>query len=144
MSKAGGGEPSSASITNNPLAIYSKYPVSSQWEFKLKNGETVKGEIYCTDHVADIVVLHDSLQDIRMVSVSAITESRQISEPTEEAKQKLAASTSSSNNVVHAKKALDEREKRAIRLAQDSFKHINPKVCNVDGPWNGKDICLIQ
>merc|ERR1712194_32832 len=29
---------------------------------------------------------------------------------------------------VHAKKALDEREKRAIRMAQESLKHLNPKA----------------
>mmetsp|Transcript_19629 Transcript_19629/g.31622 ORF Transcript_19629/g.31622 Transcript_19629/m.31622 type:complete len:204 (+) Transcript_19629:241-852(+) len=160
---AAGGETSSSSTSNDaagtdnntPLPLYSKYPISSQWEFTLKNGETVKGEIYCTDPVADLVVLQDPLNDIRMISVSSIQESRQVNEASAGAKQKL--TSSSSNNVVHAKKALEEREKRAIRLAQDSFKHLNPKAtpkgqivfdrllkaCK-DVSWKGESIIVLD
>ena len=126
----GGGESSSTHAAAKPqqqqLALYSKYPISSHWEFTLTNGETVKGEVYCTDPFADLVVLQDQLNDIRMVAVSGISESRLVKEASPEALQ-LAAS-SSSNNIVHAKKALEEREKRAIRLAQEGLKHLNPKV----------------
>ena len=115
-SGGGGGESSSG--------LHAKYPISSQWEFKLKNGDVVKGEIYCTDPVAEVVVLQDALKDIRMLSVASISESKQVSEASADAQEKLATG----NNVVHAKKALEEREKRAIRIAQDSLKHLNPKV----------------
>jgi hypothetical protein len=128
----GGGESSS---TNSAMAqqLYAKYPMSSQWEFTLKNGETFKGEVYCTDPVADLVVIQDALKDIRMISVASISESRQVSEASAEAQQKLALS--SAGNVVHAKKALEEREKRAIRIAQDSLKHLNPKVRRTVSIW---------
>ena len=117
---------SSSSQQQKPL--FMKYPISSQWEFTLKSGETVKGEVYCTDPVADLVVLQDSMNDIRMISVSCIDgESRDDDD---------AATNSGENTIekkpettVHSKKALEEREKRAIRLAQESLKHINPEVC---------------
>ena len=115
-SGGGGGESSSG--------LHAKYPISSQWEFKLKNGDVVKGEIYCTDPVAEVVVIQDALKDIRMLSVASISESKHVSEASADAQEKLATG----NNVVHAKKALEEREKRAIRIAQDSLKHLNPKV----------------
>ena len=114
----GGGESSTG--------MHSKYPISSQWEFKLKNGDVVKGEVYCTDPVSEVVVIQDTLKDIRMISVASISESKQLSEASADAQAKLALTPGS--NVVHAKKALEEREKRAVRIAQDSLKHLNPKV----------------
>lgn len=107
--------------------LYVKYPISSQWEFLLKNGQSVKGEVYCTDAVSDLVIIQDSENDIRMISVSMIdTASRdEANEDTTIEPKKVEA--------VHAKKALDEREKRAIRMAQESLKHLNPKVRRSDG-----------
>ena len=115
---SGGGESSST-------GLHAKYPISSQWEFKLKNGDVVKGEIYCTDPVAEVVVIQDALKDIRMISLASISESKHVSEASADAQLAL---TTPGNNVVHAKKALEEREKRAVRIAQDSLKHLNPKV----------------
>jgi len=102
--------------------LYAKYPISSQWEFTLKNGQSVKGEVYCTDPVADLVILQDSQNDIRMISVSSIDAASR-----EEANEEM---TIEHNKVeaVHAKKAMEEREKRAIRMAQESLKHLNPKA----------------
>ena len=119
--------------------LYIKYPISSQWEFKLNNGETVQGEIYCTDQVADLIILQDSTNnDIRMISVTSIitgetqqiTENNNGSDIEEDDAIEKAATTTTTNKVdiVHSKKVLDEREKRAIRLAQESLKHLNPKV----------------
>lgn len=102
--------------------LYVKYPISSQWEFTLKNGESVKGEVYCTDPVADLVILQDAQNDIRMISVASIDAAAR-DEANEDATiepKKVEA--------VHAKKALEEREKRAIRMAQESLRHLNPKV----------------
>ena len=102
--------------------LHAKYPISSQWEFTLKSGESVKGEVYCTDPVADLVILQDSQNDIRMISVSSIDgESREEANDESTIEQKKI-------DTVHAKKALEEREKRAIRMAQESLKHLNPKV----------------
>mmetsp|Transcript_25860 Transcript_25860/g.56697 ORF Transcript_25860/g.56697 Transcript_25860/m.56697 type:complete len:178 (-) Transcript_25860:170-703(-) len=109
------------STSQQPL--YAKYPISSQWEFTLKSGESVKGEIYCIDPGSDLVVIQDSQNDIRMISVSSIDAAsmEEVNDP---------KSTIEDNNfdTVHAKKALEEREKRAIRLAQENFKHLNPQA----------------
>ena len=119
MADAGG-----VSSTQQSLCV--KYPISSKWEFKLKNGESVKGEVYCADPVSDLVVLQDSDNGIRMVSVSMIdTASRdEANEDTTIEQNKV--------EVVHLKKAVEDREKRAIRMAQESLKHLNPKVRRSD------------
>ena len=131
---------STTSSSSPQQPLYIKYPISSQWEFKLNNGETVQGEIYCTDQVADLIILQDSTNnDIRMISVTSIItgETQQITENNngsdieeDDAIEKAATATATTNKVdiVHSKKVLDEREKRAIRLAQESLKHLNPKV----------------
>jgi hypothetical protein len=105
----------------NPLlSLHSRYPIKSAWELLLQNGESIKGEVYCTDPMADVVVIQDQLGGIRMVSVASIKESNQLEEAPSE--------PISSTNVTYVKKILEEREKRAIRLAQESLRHINPKV----------------
>lgn len=135
-----GGEPSSStSSINSPDPLYSKYPISSQWEFTLKNGDVVKGEIYCTDPLADVVVVLDALKDVRMIAAVSITASKQLKEASAEAQQKLA----SNENIVHSMRALEEREKRAIRIAQDSLKHLNPKVRR-DARHNNVGFATIQ
>lgn len=113
------------STSQQPL--YAKYPISSQWEFTLTNGESVKGEIYCIDPVADMVVIQDSQNDIRMISVSSIDAAESRDEANDEESSTI-EQTNNNFDTVHAKKALEEREKRAIRLAQESFKHLNPKA----------------
>jgi hypothetical protein len=122
----GGGQPSGKSTNQAPL--YSKYPISSQWEFTLTNGDVVKGEIYCTDPVADVVVVQDALRDVRIIAAARISASKQMSEVSANARPKLP----STENMLHSKKALEEREKKAIRIAQDSLKHLNPKVCRAE------------
>lgn len=103
-------------------ALYEKYPISSLWEFTLKDGQSVKGEVYCTDPVANLVIVQDSQNDIRMISVASIdAETRdEDSEDTTIELKKVEA--------VHFKKALEEREKRAIRMAQEKIKQLNPKA----------------
>lgn len=103
-------------------SLCAKYPISSKWELKLKNGQSVKGEVYCADPVSDLVVLQDSDNGIRMVSVSMIdTASRDETNEDTTIEQKKV-------EVVHLKKAVEERERRAIRMAQESLKHLNPKA----------------
>jgi hypothetical protein len=107
-----------------PLDV--QYPVSSTWELTLENNETFQGEVYCTDPISQLVVLQDQLSDIRMVSVSSIQSAKQLKEASGE------DTITAGGNLVHTKKALEEREKRAIRLAQESFRHINPKVSGLE------------
>jgi len=162
---------STTSTTSSPQQpLYIKYPISSQWEFKLNNGETVQGEIYCTDQVADLIILQDPTNnDIRMISVTSIInggETQQITENNngsdieeDDAIEKAATVTATTKKVdiVHSKKVLDEREKRAIRLAQESLKHLNPKAppmgqivfdrllkaCN-EVVWKGESIIVLD
>jgi hypothetical protein len=112
-----------AASSASSLPLYSQFPISSHWELTLTNDETVKGEVYCTDPVAGVVVLQDAQQEVRLVSIAAIRESKQVKEADADA-----ASVSAAFNTSHAKKALDEREKRSLKLAQESLKSVNPKV----------------
>lgn len=77
----------------------------------MKNGDKIKGEIYCTDPVSELVVVQEQ-RDIRMISVASIQESKLLEEASKDAPKLV-------SNMAHAKKALEEREKRAIRLAQE-------------------------
>ena len=119
MTDAGG-------VSSSQESLYEKYPISSQWEFTLKNGQSVKGEVYCADPNSDLVVLQDSENGIRMISVSMIEAASR--------DEDLEDTTIEPVNVeaVHAKKTLEEREKRAIRMAQESLKHLNPKVRRIN------------
>ena len=91
--------------------LYTRYPITSKWEFTLKNGDRVSGEIFCTDPVSDVVVLQEH-SDIRMISAGSIQDSKLVKDATEDTPKLLA-------NMAHTKKALEEREKRAIKLAQE-------------------------
>jgi hypothetical protein len=137
MKVAGGGGDSSGRSTNQ-APLYSKYPISSQWEFTLTNGDVVKGEIYCTDPVADVVVVQDALRDVRIIAAASISASKKVSESSANPQPKLP----STENILHSKKALEEREKRAIRIAQDSLKHLNPKVCHTE--WLSSDSFIVS
>jgi hypothetical protein len=114
-----------AAATGTKKPLYLQYPLSSTWEIVLTNDETITGEVYCTDPIADVVVLQDPhvSDTIRMISVASIRDSKQIKEPKDDA-----AATATNGNTMHSKKAMEEREKRAIRLAQESFRHLNAKV----------------
>ena len=95
--------------------------MSSQWEFKLTDGQSLKGEVYCADQDSDLVVLQDAEGNISMVSVAMIESAVSTNVATTiEAAMPAEAS--------HLKKTLEDREKRAIRMAQESLKHLNPKV----------------
>lgn len=103
--------------------MHSQYPITSSWEFTLQNGEVVKGQVYCTDPISNIVVLQDhSLKNITMVSMSSVQKSKQLQEATTRVVEP------SATEITHTKKALLEREKRAIKMAQESLLRLNPKA----------------
>jgi hypothetical protein len=111
--------------STSSTSLYSKYPISSAWELTLQDGEVVKGQVYCADPGAGIVVLQDA-SDIRMVSVASIREAKRTQEASKTPEP-------TATEITHTKKALEEREKRAIKLAQESIRHLNPKVGNSGG-----------
>ena len=96
--------------SSDPMHV--TYPITSKWEFTLENGDKAGGEVYCTDPVAGLLVLIEQ-GDIRMVSVGNIQESKLL--------QKATSTDPLPANMMHTKKALDEREKRGIRLAQERY-----------------------
>ena len=109
-----------------------RYPVNSTWEFTLPNDEVAAGTVYCTDETSQMIVLQKSLVhttlafEVRMVQVASIKKEKLISSSAENSNNEDA--TLSKPLPVVQKKALEEREKRAIRLAEESFRHINQNV----------------
>jgi hypothetical protein len=129
-----GAEPASSEAQSNgstaqPLVV--KYPVNSAWEFTLNPGaESASGRVYCTDEISQIVVLQKALvhttlaSEIRMIHVSSILSAKALPD----SEETLQVAPLSQPLAKIQKKVLEERERRAIRLAEDNFKHINQKV----------------
>jgi hypothetical protein len=109
--------------------LYLQYPVNSCWEIELSTGETVTGIVYCTDDVSDTVFLQKNLThttlatELRILHASQISRSKSLPPSPEQEESSLSAPLPKVQ-----KKALEEREKRAIRLAEESLRHINEKV----------------
>lgn len=103
------------------------YPVNSVVELTLKGvDEKVRGVVYCTDEISQTVVIKKALthttlaSEIFVIHANAVTNSQLIEqEASEEEKIPI-------GNV--SKKALEQQEKRAIRLAEEALQHINQKV----------------
>jgi len=132
------------------LPLCEAYPVNSIIELTLEpNGEVISGLVYCTDDVSNSIVLKRShrntpvTSDVQIVNVSSIRDKKIIRD--------LAASTESTDTsdqevlnvsdeisvpiLVVSKKEVEEIEKRAAKIAEETFHHINQKVsllCWVD------------
>ncbi len=126
------------------LKLSDAYPVNSILELTLSpTDETVQGLVYCTDEISNSIVLKKSLNyttlasEIRVINASCIKAKKVIKAQAPKAKgeggdgngnggdeEELALPLP--NNVT--KKSIEEREKRAIMLAEESFKHINQQV----------------
>lgn len=130
----------STSIAPSEGPLFLQYKVNSIVELTLApNSEVVRGLVYCTDDVSNSIVLKKSLvhttlaSEIRIINAASVTAKKVIMEEAPataeegETAEELALPLP---NV--SKKALEEREKRAIRLAEESFRHINEKVRNND------------
>jgi len=112
-----------------------QYPVNTLWEMTLENGETVSGRIYCTDDFSGSVVLQRALvhttlaSEVRIVHASAVVAGRRLPEPEGDGAAADAPPIPLSRPLpkIH-KKALEERERKALKQAEESFKHINQKV----------------
>ena len=109
-------------MTNESTDAFLKYRIKSLWEFKLQNADSVRGTIYCVDPVSEtIVVVEESSNSIHLLSLSSVRESTEIEKaPNDEEPSK--------KEIEHSKKVLVEREKRALKLARESLKHLNPKA----------------
>lgn len=138
-----------------------RYPVNSTWEFTLPNDEVAAGTVYCTDETSQIVVLQKALThttltfEVRMVQVSTIKKEKLISSSAENSNNSEA--TLSKPLPVVQKKVLEDREKKALQRAEDSFRHINQnatpegqaifdrlvKACN-EVVWEGESILVLS
>lgn len=112
-----------------------RYPVNSTWEFTLPDEEIAAGTVYCTDETSQTVVLQKSLVhttltfEVRMVQVASIKKEKLISSSAENSTNSD-VSLSKPLPVVQ-KKVLEERERKAIRMVQESFLHINQNVSKI-------------
>ena len=157
----------SSSITNNKLLLCDQYPINSTMELLLEpNDEKIQGLVYCTDELSKSIVIKQSLNyttlasDIRIINASCVKEKKIISESPKTKSNNGIASTADTNiellpNV--NKKALLEKEKRAIKLAEESLRHINSKAspagqavfdrllkaCN-EVAWSGESIIVLS
>jgi len=170
-----------ASTTNNkeqsssPLSVI--YAINTIMELTiLPSHEVVRGLIYTTDEISNSIVIKKTLShstitsEVRVINASMVIDKKKIAD---------VATTSSANSIGEAsettndldayvgdlsmplpavnKKSLEERERRAIRLAEESFAHINQKAspvgqavfdrlvkaCN-EVVWRGESILVLN
>lgn len=109
-----------------------RFPVNSLQELTLQTGEAVSGRVYCTDEMTGSIVLQKALahttlaSEIRIVAAASVAKSIALEETGDDG---AAAATPLTQPLPKIqKKALEERERRAIRMAEESLRHINQKV----------------
>ena len=125
------------------------YPVNTLMELKLSPfGNAVRGLVYCTDEFSNSIVLKKALphttvsSEVFIVNASSVISHKAIEYDksgggddggmTEDDARKLAGVDDLDELKIPlpnvGRKMLEERERRAIRLAEESFRHINQKV----------------
>jgi hypothetical protein len=116
--------------TPSTASLEARYPVNTSWEFVLQSQETVDGRIYCTDDMSQTVVLQTALShtvlatEIRLIHAAHIVRATQ--QKTEDVTEGIPLSAPLPKI---QKKVLEEREKKALKMAEESLRHINEKVC---------------
>jgi hypothetical protein len=127
----------SSSKNPNGVALSDAYPANSILELTLSpNNEVVQGLVYCTDEISNSIVLKKSLNyttlasEIRVINASCVKAKKIIA--AQAPKSRIDGVTEVQEVAIAlpnvTKKSIEEREKRAIMLAQESLKHINQKV----------------
>lgn len=137
-----------------PLCL--AYPLNAVMELKMSpGGEIVRGTVYTTDEISNSIVLKKSLAhttlayEVRILNASSVIEKKiiQLSGTAGSDKGEYGVDGSStrtgdsSKNIAAydgvdvslslpavSKKTLEERERRALRLAEESFGQINQKA----------------
>lgn len=135
------------------MALSTLYPTNTVMELTLTDSTTIKGLIYCTDEISQSIVIQRSLvhttlsSEIMVVHVASIKTSKKIDLPSSNEGEESIPPSSEDNikkygvaNIEEIKnqklmnvsrRALEERERRALRLAEESFSHVNQKVNGV-------------
>merc|ERR1711862_261468 len=178
--------PSSGVATSVSSPLYITFPLNTIMELTiLPYREVVRGIIYTTDEISNTIVIKKSLSsqhttnitsEIRVINASMVIDKKIIQQQQQQsvvaaAKMKTTPiGESSSENDYDIfmndlsqplpavnKKSLEERERRAIRLAEESFNHINQKAspvgqavfdrlvkaCN-EVVWRGESILVLN
>jgi len=174
-----GGSSSGNNSLEQKTALYIAYPINSVVELTLSpNAEVVRGVVYTTDEISNSVVLKKSLphsnltSEIRIVNAAAVTEKKILNSGPGGNTEGAGSSRQNGENgdisdcipeeltaplPAVSKKSLEERERRAIRLAEESFHHINQKAspfgqavfdrlvkaCN-EVVWRGESIIVLN
>ena len=118
----------------NDGPVHTRYPVLSSWEFVLSNtSEPVSGTIYCTDEATQTIMLipssslsdeqSSSVTEVRILNTTCIVKSTKIGDPSPSDVESLVLPSTPMH-----KKTLEDRERRAIRQAEEIFRNINEKV----------------
>jgi hypothetical protein len=129
--------------TESRLSLYQLYPVNSIVEITLNPGrEVVSGLVYCTDEISNSVVLKKSLphtilsSDIRIINASSILECKIITKEAPISKASADGAEVADELAVPlsnvSKKSVLEKERRALKLSEESLRHINDKVRTFD------------
>mmetsp|Transcript_16647 Transcript_16647/g.16072 ORF Transcript_16647/g.16072 Transcript_16647/m.16072 type:complete len:217 (-) Transcript_16647:375-1025(-) len=132
--------------TKVTTSLQEKYPVNSILELTLSsNNEVVRGLVYCTDDISNSIVLKKSLphttltSEIRLVNASSVLDKKVIMAVAPSQKNTSVSDVVEINTNEEAeemllplpnisKKAVDEKERRAIKLAMESMAHVNQKA----------------
>jgi predicted DNA binding CopG/RHH family protein len=125
-------------------ALSSLYPINTVMELTLTDSSTIKGLIYCTDEISQSIVIQRSLvhttlsSEITVVHASSVKDSKTIeiqsgeeNSSEDNIKKYGVANIDDIRNskLCHVnRRALEERERRAMRLAEESLSHVNQKV----------------
>ena len=128
------------------MYVAERFPVNSLQQITIvPDDEVLTGRVYCTDEITRTVVLQKALtyttlsSEIRIISLNSIVHSQQLPEKSVGTTDQETTTTTGADDTIRAtpltqplpiiqKKALEERERRALRLAEESLRHINPKV----------------
>jgi len=151
QSKMGEGDALSGGEATTSPALAATYPVNTLMELKISpSGAKVRGLVYCTDEFSNTIVLKKSLvhttlsSEITVINAASVLEKRTVksvdggttngkTESEEGLASELVGEVSLEGLKSFAlpnvsRKALEEREKRAIKLAEESFSHINQRA----------------
>jgi len=156
-------------------SLQEKYPVNSILELTLSpNNEIVRGLVYCTDKISNTVVLKKSLKhttlssEIRLINAASIIDKKVIVAVAPKEHESSTSDITDENSLEEAeelmlplpnvsRKAVDERERRAIKLAMENMAHVNQnassegqavfdrllKACN-EVVWRGESILVLN
>jgi len=160
-------------MNNRGSSLNDDYPVNSVMEITIKpSNKKLTGLIYCTDDISNTIVLKKSVNyttlasDIWVLNADSVLEKKVIVKEAPTAKNSGAEVNAAVDEDVLelampllnvSRESIEKREKRAIMLAEDSFKHINQKAtpegqvvfdrllkaCN-EVVWKGESILVLH